>query len=127
MATISPIDALRDTINEAGWSQADAAMLIGITQSTLNRWLTGRVNPPNKKLAAALIRVGLNPSDYGLRTITIDEPTNDIVNNDYESELLNRCDTLEHKIDELSTIIKRMNDTIDHIEHNYLDKHKDCQ
>lgn len=60
------LEALREVMRANGWSQEDLAYHLDISHQTVFRWLSGRSNPPAKRLAGALAIVGVDPQQFGL-------------------------------------------------------------
>lgn len=67
MADVDTKGALERALSDTGVSPAEIAVAIGAHPDTVGRWLSGRTNAPERKIHDAIVWMGLDPSDYGLR------------------------------------------------------------
>jgi hypothetical protein len=67
MAETTVRDALLRAISDTGVSPAEIAVAIGAHPDTIARWIAGRSNPPERKVHDAIVWMGRDPVDYGLR------------------------------------------------------------
>lgn len=68
---IRSVDAstpLRRLLADFGMTQEEFARANDMGVVTVNRWVNGKVNVNERKLAKAIAAVGANPADYGVDT-----------------------------------------------------------
>lgn len=66
--TVDPSEPLRRLLEDYGLTQEEFARLNDMGIATANRWINGKVNVSEKKLARAISAVGADPAAYGVST-----------------------------------------------------------
>lgn len=64
--SIDASETLRQVLEDRHLTQEEFARANDMGIATANRWINGKVNVNERKLAKAIAAVGANPSDYGL-------------------------------------------------------------
>lgn len=70
MPDTSVREALVRAIEETGVKPAEIAVGIGKHPDTIARWIAGRSNPSERQVHDALVWMGVDPGEYGLRRRT---------------------------------------------------------
>lgn len=64
--TIDASETLRRLLEDVGLTQEEFARANDMGIATANRWVNGKVNVSERKLARAIAAVGADPSKYGV-------------------------------------------------------------
>lgn len=68
-------EVLHSLMQEENWNAKDLEAATGLSYSTVGRWLDGSTNPSPKRIADVLVRVGRDPSRYGVAGPRVVAPT----------------------------------------------------
>ena len=65
--TVDTVDVLKRVMTDHNVNQSEFALEAGVSYVTVNRWLNRRTELTEKKLAAVLREIGIEPASYGLQ------------------------------------------------------------
>lgn len=66
MERMTPGYAFKRAMQDEGLTQTDVVRHTGLGASTVHRWVTGKSDPPPRRVAEAMRKLGIDPTAYGV-------------------------------------------------------------
>jgi len=65
-APTTAAQVVRRAMQERDWRQKDVAQETGLDAHNVSRWATGKVNPPEQRVAEIAALLGYDPREFGI-------------------------------------------------------------